>query len=46
MKALGDLYVVDDDPMSRKAAKALASSLKIPCESFASAKIPDRYTRR
>jgi FixJ family two-component response regulator len=31
--------------MSRKAAKALASSLKIPCESFASAEeFLDRYS--
>ena len=45
MKVPGNLFVVDDDPMSRKAAKALASSLKIPCESFASAEeFLDRYS--
>ena len=45
MKAPGNLFVVDDDPMSRKAAKALASSLKIHCESFASAEeFLDRYS--
>ncbi len=33
----GTLFVVDDDPASRKAAAALASSMKIKCETFASA---------
>jgi two-component system, LuxR family, response regulator FixJ len=33
----GTLFVVDDDPMSRKAVAALASSLKIRCKTFASA---------
>jgi FixJ family two-component response regulator len=33
----GTLFVVDDDPNSRKAVAALASSLKINCETFASA---------
>ena len=31
------LFVIDDDPKSRKAVAALASSLKITCETFASA---------
>jgi len=31
------LFVIDDDPQSRKAVAALASSLKITCETFASA---------
>ena len=31
------LFVVDDDPKSRKAVAALASSMKIQCETFASA---------
>ncbi len=31
------LFVVDDDPKSRKAVAALASSMKIQCELFASA---------
>jgi FixJ family two-component response regulator len=34
--AQGTLFVVDDDAKSRKAAAALAASLKIPCETFAS----------
>jgi FixJ family two-component response regulator len=33
----GTLFVVDDDPKSRKGVAALASSMKIPCELFASA---------
>jgi two-component system, LuxR family, response regulator FixJ len=33
----GTLFVVDDDPKSRKAVAALASSMKIQCELFASA---------
>jgi FixJ family two-component response regulator len=33
----GTLFVVDDDPKSRKAVAALARSMKIPCEPFASA---------
>ena len=33
----GILFVIDDEPNSRKAAAALASSLKIRCETFASA---------
>ncbi len=33
----GTLFVVDDDAKARKAVAALASSLKIPCELFASA---------
>ncbi len=33
----GALFVVDDDPKSRKAVAALASSMKITCETFASA---------
>jgi FixJ family two-component response regulator len=38
------LFVVDDDSKSRKAAAALASSLKIRCETFASAEgFLDRY---
>jgi FixJ family two-component response regulator len=32
----GKLFVVDDDAKSRKAAAALAASMKIPCETFAS----------
>ena len=31
------LFVVDDDPKSRKAVAALALSMKIKCELFASA---------
>jgi two-component system, LuxR family, response regulator FixJ len=31
------LFVVDDDPASRKAVAALALSMKISCETFASA---------
>jgi len=38
------LFVVDDDPKARKAMAALASSLKIRCETFASAEeFLDRY---
>jgi FixJ family two-component response regulator len=38
------LFVVDDDPQSRKAVAALALSLKIHCETFASAeRFLDRY---
>jgi FixJ family two-component response regulator len=38
------LFVIDDDARSRKAMAALASSLKIPCETFASAEaFLDRY---
>ena len=33
----GILFVIDDDPKSRKAVAALASSMKITCETFASA---------
>jgi two-component system, LuxR family, response regulator FixJ len=33
----GTLFVVDDDPKSRKAVTALARSMKIRCEPFASA---------
>ena len=33
----GTLFVVHDDPALRKAAAALASSMKIKCETFASA---------
>lgn len=40
----GTLFVVDDDHKSRKAASALASSMKIRCETFASAEeFLDRY---
>jgi two-component system, LuxR family, response regulator FixJ len=40
----GTLFVVDDDPKSRKAMAALASSMKIRCETFASAEeFLDRY---
>ena len=40
----GTLFVVDDDPKSRKAVAALASSMKIRCETFASAEgFLDRY---
>jgi FixJ family two-component response regulator len=40
----GTLFVVDDEPNSRKAAAALASSMKIRCETFASAEeFLDRY---
>jgi FixJ family two-component response regulator len=40
----GILFVVDDDPKSRKAVSALASSLKMKCETFASAEeFLDRY---
>jgi FixJ family two-component response regulator len=38
------LFVIDDDDMSRKAMAALAFSIKIPCETFASAEVfLDRY---
>jgi len=38
------LFVVDDDPKSRKAVAALALSMKIWCETFASAEgFLDRY---
>jgi FixJ family two-component response regulator len=38
------LFVIDDDPKSRKAVAALASSMKIACETFASAEgFLDRY---
>ena len=38
------LFVVDDDPNSRKAVAALASSMRIRCETFASAEgFLDRY---
>ena len=38
------LFVVEDDAKSRKALAALASSIKIPCETFASAEaFLDRY---
>jgi signal transduction histidine kinase len=33
----GNLFIVEDDPNSRKAVEALASSMKIGCETFASA---------
>ena len=33
----GTLFVIDDDAKSRKAVAALASSMKIRCETFASA---------
>jgi signal transduction histidine kinase len=33
----GKLFVVDDDPKARGALGALAASMKIPCEQFASA---------
>ncbi len=33
----GTLFVVDDDPKARKAVAALASSMKIKCDLFASA---------
>ncbi len=40
----GTLFVVDDDPKSRKAMVALASSMKIRSETFASAEeFLDRY---
>ena len=40
----GTLFVIDDDPKSRKAVAALASSMKIRCETFASAEgFLDRY---
>jgi len=40
----GTLFVVDDDSRSRKAVAALASSMKINCETFASAEaFLDRY---
>jgi FixJ family two-component response regulator len=40
----GTLFVVDDDPQARKAVAALASSMKIRCELFASAEeFLDRY---
>ena len=40
----GTLFVVDDDHKSRKAVAALASSMKIRCETFASAEeFLDRY---
>ncbi len=38
------LFVIDDDPRSRKGMAALASSLNIPCTTFASAEeFLDRY---
>jgi two-component system, LuxR family, response regulator FixJ len=38
------LFIVDDDPKSCKAVAALASSMKIKCETFASAeRFLDRY---
>ena len=38
------LFVIDDDPKSRKAVAALAASMKIKCEPFASAEeFLDRY---
>lgn len=38
------LFVIDDDPRSRNAVAALASSLRIKCETFASAEgFLDRY---
>jgi FixJ family two-component response regulator len=38
------LFIVDDDPMARKAVAAWASSMKIRCETFASAEgFLDRY---
>ena len=45
MKTLQDtLFVVDDDPKSCRAVAALASSMKIKCETFASAeRFLDRY---
>ena len=40
----GILFVIDDDSKSRKAVAALASSMKIKCETFASAEgFLDRY---
>ncbi len=33
----GTLFVVDDDPKARKAVSALASSMKMKCQTFASA---------
>ena len=40
----GILFVIDDDPKSRKAVAALASSMKIKCETFVSAEgFLDRY---
>jgi two-component system, LuxR family, response regulator FixJ len=40
----GTLFVIDDDPKARKAVAALASSMRIACESFASAEeFLDRY---
>ena len=40
----GTLFVIDDDPKSRKAVAALASSMQIRCETFASAEgFLDRY---
>jgi len=45
MKPLHDtLFIVDDDQKSCKAVAALASSMKIKCETFASAEgFLDRY---
>jgi two-component system, LuxR family, response regulator FixJ len=40
----GILFVIDDDPKSRKAVAALASSMQIECETFVSAEgFLDRY---
>lgn len=40
----GTLFIIDDDPQSRKAMAALASSMKIKSEAFASAEeFLDRY---
>jgi FixJ family two-component response regulator len=40
----GTLFVIDDDPKSRKAVAALASSMQIECDTFASAEaFLDRY---
>ncbi|MFZ1932346.1 MAG: hypothetical protein WCB27_15115 [Thermoguttaceae bacterium] len=36
-KSKGTLFVIDDDPKSRKAVAALATSMKINCVTFASA---------
>ncbi len=36
-KSHGTLFIIDDDPKSRKAAAALASSINIRCETFDSA---------
>jgi two-component system, LuxR family, response regulator FixJ len=37
MASKGTLFVIDDDPKSRKAVAALASSMQIECDTFASA---------